>query len=356
MKCQQQTPDGCKLLRKYIEQSSTSFVDNSTTGNTAEVSLGVTISFWRYCNSIWDANYGTDEMAESCRYWKCNEDYYQCQTGQCIPLNWLCNNVWDCSDGSDEEGFQLIANLSNHNSKYISNFTEMKQKCAEANAISSFSKECDVTREYPCLLANVTNALDFTTNRPCINLTQIGDGYVDCYAGLDERNLLNCSSYFAQGFSFQCVNSKSSQCILNGFLCDTRCSNTDEDALLCFHLINNSHSCRQTDDPDHASVKDVRCFNGTCIPNAKCNGKIECEEFAEDEYYCNTGPQRSTPFLVYRYDAYRTEFKYEILLSPYPQDNVNESANPIYEIEQQQQHHSIGLENTSNFSLRQSKE
>ena len=333
--CQQQKPDGCKLLRKYIQQSSTSFVDHSSTSNTAEVSLGVMTSFWRYCNSIWDLYYGADEMAKSCKYWKCNQDYYQCQTGQCIPLNWLCNNVWDCSDGSDEEGFQLIANLSDHNSKFILNLTAMKEKCAKANAISSFSKECDMTREYPCLLANVTNALDFTINRPCINLTQIGDGYVDCYGGLDERNLLSCSSHRAQGFSFQCVNDKSSQCILNGFLCTTRCSSTDEDALLCFHLLNNSYSCQQSDDPDHATVKDVRCFNGTCIPNAKCNGKIECEEFAEDEYYCNTGPQKSTPFVIYRYDAHRTEFKYEILLPLYPHNDTEQSINSMYTSEQQ---------------------
>jgi hypothetical protein len=201
------------LLRKYIQQSSTSFADNSTASNTIDVSLGVRTSFWRYCNSIWDLNYGADEMTESCKYWKCNQGYYQCQTGQCIRLDWLCNNVWDCSDGSDEEGFQLIVNLTEHNSKSIANLTAMKEKCAKANSISSFSKECDVTQEYPCLLANVKNALDFKTNRPCIRLTQIGDEHVDCYGGLDERNLLNCSSRFAQGFSFQCVNNKSSQCI-----------------------------------------------------------------------------------------------------------------------------------------------
>jgi hypothetical protein len=325
--CQQQKQDGCQFLRNYIQQSSTSFADNSIPSNTKGVSLGVTTPFWLYCNSVWDLNYGIDEVAKSCKHWKCHQDYYQCQTGQCIPFKWLCNNVWDCSDGSDEEGFQRITTLSDHNKKLISNLTRMKENCTKANAISSFSKQCDITREYPCLLANAQNALDFKTNRPCINLTQIGDGHIDCYGGLDERNILNCSSYAAQGFSFQCVNHKSSQCILNGFLCHTRCSNTDEDKLLCFHLENNSHSCQQHKDPMHATFKDVQCLNGTCIPDAKCNGIIECEEFGEDEFYCNTGPQRSTPFLRYRHDAHKTVFVYNIVLASYPDDDQNKSTN-----------------------------
>ncbi len=335
--CQQPGSSSCKLFRKYIEQSSMLSINNSTSNNIVAVSLGVTTPFWSYCNSIWDRDYGVDEVIESCKQWKCNQDYYQCQTGQCIPIEWLCNNVWDCSDGSDEEKFQQITNLTEHNSKLISNLTEMKEKCAKKNSIIAFSKECNITQEYPCLLANVKNALDFQINRPCINLTQIGDGHVDCYGGLDERNILNCTSKNMQGFSYQCLNEQSSQCISNGFLCSVRCLNTDEDRLLCFHLLNNSYSCQQQDDHDHSIVKDVLCFNGTCIPNAKCNGKIECEEFGEDEFYCNTGPQTSTAFLGYRYDARETTFKYNIILAPYPDDNTNESAGSINITEEKQE-------------------
>lgn len=266
-------------------------------------------------------------MTESCKQWKCNPGYYQCQTGQCIPSRWLCNNVWDCSDGSDEEGFQLIDNISEHNLKVIANVTEMRNQCSRINSISAFSKECDPTSEYPCLLANVTNALDFKINRPCINLTQVGDGHIDCYGGLDERNILSCSPHFMQGFGFQCKNKENVPCIKNGLLCNTRCSNTDEDKLLCFHLLNGSQSCRQQIDPQHATTQDVRCLNGTCIPKAKCNGKIECEEFAEDEFFCNTGPAKSTPFIEYRYDARTTKFSYNIDLVSYPYDDNDNDVN-----------------------------
>lgn len=345
--CQQQGSSGCMLLRKHIEQSSTLFIENSVIDKTVPVSLGTKPPFWDYCNSHWDLNYGADEVTEFCKQWKCNEGYYRCQTGQCIPIAWLCNNVWDCSDGSDEEGFQLITSLFEHNSNLITNLTEKKAECAKSNAISAFSKACDTSREYPCLLANTTDALDFEKNRPCINLTQLGDGHVDCYGGLDERNVLNCSSHIMQGFSFQCANKNFPQCISNGLLCSTRCSNLNDDRLLCFHLINNSHSCPQYDDSSPVTVKDVRCFNGTCIPNAKCNGKIECEEFAEDEYYCNTGPLTSTPFVEYRYDARITTFSYNLLLPTYPSDNDANESNDSIHITQQEQD-SVQIETTGN--------
>jgi hypothetical protein len=90
-------------------------------------------------------------------------------------------------------------------------------------------------------------------------------------------------------------------------------------------------------------MRDVRCFNGTCIPNAKCNRKIECEEFGEDEFYCNTGPSTSTAFLGYRYDARRTQFKYNVVLAPYPEDTINESVTSSNVIEKKQENMQAAL-------------
>ena len=44
---------------------------------------------------------------------------------------------------------------------------------------------------------------NLTLNRPCINLTQIGDGKTDCLSGVDERNRLRCSNLGMLGFHFQ---------------------------------------------------------------------------------------------------------------------------------------------------------
>ncbi|CAF4893902.1 unnamed protein product [Rotaria sp. Silwood1] len=192
------------------------------------------IKFWNYCDSYWEKSYGADEI--DCQQWKCPLHYsarrfYQCQTGQCISENWLCNGEWDCSDGSDEEGIQLLTEhtVGGHNLKLFqllgTNLTEQKSRCLKKNSERSFMRFCDIKTEYACLLANVDDALNFRLNRPCINLTQLGDGHVDCYGGLDERNILNCSSYEQLGFGFKCnINDK---CISRRQQCttDDRCFN-----------------------------------------------------------------------------------------------------------------------------------
>ncbi|CAF2888207.1 unnamed protein product [Rotaria sp. Silwood2] len=162
--------------------------------NTTE-KIDHSIKFWNYCDSYWEKSYGADEI--DCQQWKCPLHYfarrfYQCRTGQCISENWLCNGKWDCSDGSDEEGIQLLTErtVGEHNLKLFqllgTNLTEQKSRYLKENSKRSFMQFCDIKTEYASLLANVDDALNFRLNRPCINLTQLGDGRVDCYGGLDE--------------------------------------------------------------------------------------------------------------------------------------------------------------------------
>jgi hypothetical protein len=170
----------CIFLRQYIAESY--ILDNNITEEVDGL-----INFWNYCDSFWDKSYGTDEI--DCHQWKCplhysNHMFYQCQTGQCISKNWLCNGEWDCSDGSDEESIQLLTEdtVGEHNLKLFqllgTNLTEQKSECLKKNSERPFMQFCDIKTEYPCLLANVDNALNFRLNRPCINLTQLGDGHV----------------------------------------------------------------------------------------------------------------------------------------------------------------------------------
>jgi hypothetical protein len=152
---------------------------------------------------------------------------------------------------------------------------------------------------------------NLTCNRPCINLTQIEDGKTDCLSGLDERNRSQCAGWGMLGFHFQFNDSL---CGIYSDLCTNyypwkRSNNVAYDSM-CFHQQKFFKNGTQI---DCNSVNDVMCLNGTCIKNAKCNGKNECLH-SEDEYRCIT---RNKPTLSYRGDKKKNQIV-EITLRIYP--------------------------------------
>lgn len=198
---------------------------------------------------------------------------------------------WDCNDGSDEERLFVIDHLDEHNSK-LKNLTELKQQCYEQYPKKNvpFSNICNLSFEYPCFRIGIEDVFNVTLNRPCINLTQIGDGTTDCLTGLDERNRLRCSGYGMLGFH---VQFNSSICVPYARTCFDRYPWKPGENLAydttCFYQIfnftnNTNSSC--------SSRKDVMCLNNSCIKDARCNGKIECS-YGEDEYRCV--PQNQSP-------------------------------------------------------------
>ncbi|CAM4847618.1 unnamed protein product, partial [Rotaria magnacalcarata] len=87
-----------------IQQSSaTNKTINGPLGSRQQQSTIKDLSFYRYCDSFWDLPEHVDEDSSACRQWICPKHEYQCQTGQCIPVDWICDGEWDCSDASDEE-------------------------------------------------------------------------------------------------------------------------------------------------------------------------------------------------------------------------------------------------------------
>jgi hypothetical protein len=166
--------------------------------------------------------------------------------------------------------------LSDHNARLIndSELEIIKSYLLYFNEwLDAFNTFCDRTLEYPCILANVNEPLNFTVNRPCINLIRIGDGVIDCYGGLDERNVLSCGNNTSQqrGFDFHCSNG---QCIPYSQHCKQRCSN-DADTLLCDQLpALNALSCRDSTE-------------------LSCDGMVDdqCEPFGIDEFYCDAPRQ-----------------------------------------------------------------
>ncbi|UJR18731.1 hypothetical protein I4U23_005638 [Adineta vaga] len=128
-----------------------------------------------------------DESSQYCQSWICHQDQYQCQTGECIPLEWLCDKQWDCSDASDEEALLFINIWSFHN-KNLKGLNESQTKCLQYYSNLSFSNFCVEKNEFPCLRSNVSDPLNFTKNPPCISYKKIGDDIDDCYNAYDEKN------------------------------------------------------------------------------------------------------------------------------------------------------------------------
>jgi hypothetical protein len=191
---------------------------------------------------------------------------------------------WDCNDGSDEQRLFIMDRLSEHNSKLM-DLTQLKQQCHETYGLDNtpFSNICDISSEYPCFRTGIDDPLNIKLHRPCINLTQIGDGISDCLTGLDERNRLQCSSYGMLGFHFQY---NASLCVLYARLCDTLSSLQLRDNVayetMCFHR---RKVFKNGTVVDCNGLIDVMCLNGDCIKNARCNDITECPN-GEDEYRC----------------------------------------------------------------------
>jgi len=233
--------------------------------------------FREYCDTVWQLPGGFDESL--CNEWKCPKDQYQCLSGHCVILDYafdVYGMQWNCPDASDSIGVLGITQLSEHNAKLISQ-SDLQKKKTELTYdngnryIVPFTALCNASKEYGCILANVNDSLNFIINRPCINVTQIDDGIIDCYGGLDERNLLTCGNNVDEqrGFDFHCSDQ---ECIPYHRHCEQRCSN-NADSLLCDQLQTVwSSSCQY---PTRDDLCDL-IFQG-----------FSCDPFQIAKYYCD---------------------------------------------------------------------
>ncbi|CAF1058675.1 unnamed protein product [Adineta steineri] len=245
------------------------------------------LPFKYICDSFWSSTLYDDESPFFCRLWTCPLNQYQCLSGQCIDPEWICDGQFDCSDGTDEQAIFLVNSSTKIDSTVI-NLTEAKIRCADRYRVQPFSSFCNLTEHYPCLLANVPDPTDVWTYTPCINLSQIGDGNVDCFGGWDERNILTgCRFDRMMGFDFHCntityaTNGGMDDCRHHSQLCNTRCPLLERDNPVCFYQSQKNLSNNNCDYPT-----DFRCLNGTCLNgNVHCDGKPQCA-YGEDEYRC----------------------------------------------------------------------
>ena len=264
--CTKRNSKECNLLKAYLQFASSLLT----------IAHEKIIPFRQYCDSYFDLPKGFDESF--CNDWKCLTDQYQCLTGHCTPSIYVRvpqTIQWNCPDATDNIGLFRISNLSDHNARILSyTHLNLKKEMLLSKSFSNrhhpFSKICNYTIEYGCLLANVSDPFNFQVNRPCINLMQIGDGIIDCYGGLDERNRLTCGKnlYDQQGFDFHCSDD---ECIPYHRLCKDRCSN-NADHLLCQQLYTfRNSSCEHDIHIDICSNTDSNVCYSLGIGNYYCD-------------------------------------------------------------------------------------
>jgi hypothetical protein len=321
----------CDLAKKYIQQSS---VKNSTDVNSVNLEQRTSIDrmpFRYYCDSFWDFDKNVDEKSSSCQHWICQNNQYQCQTGQCIELDWVCDGEWDCSDASDEEALVLMGNWSNRNSN-LSNLSSLLEKCRKLYSKSPFSNICKTSFEFGCYLSRVSNPLDIQSNRPCINLTQIGDGVEDCYNAYDEKNTFTSSSIIGGmwGFSLRCEGKS----VAYADVCSSRANCSD---ILCSRYGGDNGSC--SDEGDFICLIDNQCKK-----KGRCDKKSDCF-YGEDEYWCPSGTIENV--MIYRSEKKRIYLKLTTSIT-----NISFPIEDILESNERQLSKSIiNLRNDQHFTV-----
>jgi hypothetical protein len=263
-KCTASNSLECTVLKTYIQSPSTLLTIRNIN----------ILLFRQYCDTVFQLSMGFDESL--CTEWICSNDHYQCLSGHCTPISFMIDRDqrdWQCPDASDKLAFFRTMELSQHNARFVSLFQLSGTNNYVADYIeqyTGFFKICQLGEEYGCLLAGVDEPLNFTLNRPCINLTQIGDGIIDCYGGLDERNTLICgnNTFQQRGFDFHC---NYQECIPYSQLCEQRCSN-GTDSLLCDKI---------------PSLRNPLCRNSSRSEICDISLQLSCQLPPVHDYYCD---------------------------------------------------------------------
>ncbi|CAM4765064.1 unnamed protein product [Rotaria magnacalcarata] len=310
--CHKSDHHDCARLKHYIRRSSqTNFTEDFDNINISKQLSTKNIPFRFYCDTFWDLDDHIDERPELCNDWICEKHQFQCQTGQCIDVDWVCDGEWDCADASDEEAISFNIDRLHHNA-HVTDLPKRVENCQNLYRNTSFSMFCNSSFEFGCFRSNVENPLNIQSNRPCINLTQIGDEIQDCYNAYDEKNTFEANGGILGmwGFHYRCGS------IVDSYqnICSEKDSNCS--SILCSKLRDPSKSC--------FGPLDVFCLEeNRCVKNARCNKTRECKH-GDDEYWCaSTVGQDKTFYRFEKERKYRSSLNFSFTRRYAPEDRTH---------------------------------
>lgn len=238
------------------------------------------------CDTERDCDDGSDE--NDCSR-PCASNQFQCNSGQCININWLCDGEIDCVDSSDEPDncTSKIDCDSNHfrckNMKCIdkslrcNNFNDCDDGSDESDCPSTSSND-----NYCKSLENGDELFQCQSNKTlCLPKSALCNGTAECPRGEDE---LNCSICLLN--EFECLNTK---CIDQKFVCDADDDCGDmSDEINCDDEI--VKKFKQSTEPSKFTCPEgmYDCENNKCIDKSLlCNGNDDCGNRKDEGGLCS---------------------------------------------------------------------
>ena len=233
------------------------------------------------CSNIADCMDGLDEVdcSWTCTHMPCTKcllphchcinDFYQCESGGCIPVDAVCDGTKNCADDSDERYCELICRP---------NF----KPCSDGLLCVADEHWCDGIQH--CIdgtdeLCHYDDCVGFLCYDACIPAAWNNDGITDCMYGEDETQ-------------YRDIKFDSGTCEVENYLpCDTHsgkhCYPVTHHCLYETEYTGVISFCRRgkhlTDCADFICSSTYKCPGAYCIPFGQlCDGNIDCPD-GEDE-------------------------------------------------------------------------